>query len=482
MPALVWVVDDSPLDLQRAEKALAGDFEVRGFTDGSSVLEQLATQVPPDVLVVDWLMPHVTGVEVIRFMRSGAGRLPAVPVLLLTARNQPEQIVEGLDAGATDYVGKPYADEELRARVRALVRTSRLLERALRAESTIRTLLATAPDALVVVDAQGRITYVNAEAERAFCRPAAAIVGQAVEDVLPTLPVRSVSVAPDVALLPLPDVHLGERVYSPSVRVLPSDTAARTTIALRDVTERRRADARRTDFYSISAHDLRSPLNSMLLRLDLLLQGRRGPMPAEAIADVRKCEGNIRGMMRMINDFLDLARMEGAGFKIACAPVDLGALVSGVLEDVRPLADARGVRLRWAPPERPLVTAGDSYRLAQVVSNLLGNAIKYTAADRAVEVRIADCDGAYEVSVRDDGPGIPADLLPSVFDRFTRAPDAPHRAPGWGLGLMIVREIVEAHGGHVGVHSEVGRGSTFWFSVPRAIEGAPASVVETGRR
>jgi signal transduction histidine kinase len=464
---LVWVVDDSPLDLHRAERALGGTCDVRTFSDGSAVLEHLAHQSPPDVLVLDWVMPAVSGIEVVRFLRSDDGRLPAVPVLLLTAQHDTGQIVEGLDAGANDYLAKPYADEELRARVQSLHRTALLLERATKAEETVRTLLANAPDALLVVDAQGKITYVNAEAQRAFGDAAPALVGTTIEQFLPDFAYRNISIGPGASLLPLPDVHFGQRIYSPSVRILPTDTAARTTVALRDVTERRRIERRRLDFYSVMAHDLRSPLNAMLIRADLLQKGRRGTLSAEVLAELRKFEASIRAMMKMIKDFLDLARMEGAGYKIDREPLDLPALVSGIVDEVRPVVEASGLTLGWAPPtDRSMQLVGDRHRLGQVVTNLLGNAIKFTPPGGRIDVAVRELEELYEVSVTDTGRGIAPEAVPTLFERFTRAGAAPS-GPGWGLGLMIVREIVEAHGGRVGVRSEVGKGSSFWFTLPR---------------
>jgi two-component system phosphate regulon sensor histidine kinase PhoR len=463
---LVWVVDDSPLDLDRASAALAQKCEVRLFPDGSSMLEHLAAGQGPDVLVLDWVMPGVSGIEVVRFLRSDA-RFSMLPALLLTSRNDPEQIVEGLDAGANDYLAKPYGDAELRARVDALIRTATLLDRAQRAEESVRALLAYAPDALLVIDAQGAVTYANEEAERAF-GGGAKLAGRRLADVLPDVALRNISIGPGAPLLPLPDVRHGESVYSPTLRVLPTDTAARTTIALRDVTERRRMEARRLDFYSVMAHDLRSPLNAMLLRVDLLLKGRRGTLSAEVVRDLQRFEGSIRSMMKMIKDFLDLARMEGADYKIDRDPVDLGALVSSIVDEVRPVVEANRIALEWAPPNGALPVMGDRHRLAQVLTNLLGNAIKFTPLGGRIDVAVHAAEGRYEVTVADTGAGIASDALPTLFDRFTRAPGTAAVTPGWGLGLMIVREIVEAHGGNVGVRSELGRGSTFWFTLPCA--------------
>jgi two-component system phosphate regulon sensor histidine kinase PhoR len=468
--AHVWVVDDSPLDRQRAEKALAADCDVRLFADGSAVLEALTSGAPPDVLVLDRVMPGVTGIEVVRFMRSAADRMPAVPVLLLTALGQPDQIVEGLEAGANDYLPKPYSEPELRARVAALVRTALLLERAQRAEESVRTLLAYTPDALVAVDAQSRLTYANAEAERILGRSSAALLGRDVDEVLPGLAFRNITVAPGLSLLPLPDLQIGDRIYAPSVRILPTDTAASTTISLRDVTERRRLEARRVDFYSILAHDLRSPLNSMLIRLEVMLRGRRGPLSAELVGELRKVDGSIRNMMKMIRDFLDLASMEGTDYKINREPLDLADIVSGIVEEVRPVADASGLKLDWQPPGGDgCAVWGDQQRLAQVLSNLIGNAIKYTPAQGTIDVTLHHVGHSYEIAVRDTGPGIAPEVLPTLFDRFTRAPDASRHSAGWGLGLMIAREIVEAHGGRLGVQSTVGQGSRFWFTVPCSV-------------
>ncbi len=478
MRPLVWVVDDSPTDLEHAQRAIQNVCETRAFADGAAVLEQLATAHPPDVMVLDWVMPSVSGLDVVRFMRAQRGALPQVPVLLLTARGNPAQIVEGLDAGANDYLAKPYHDAELRARVAALLRNAQLLERAQEAEENVRALLAAAPDALLAVDAQGAVTFANDEAGRVFTRAPAELVGTDLEALLPDLPYRNISIGGGAGLLPLPDVTVGERILSPSIRVLPTDTAADTTIALRDVTERRRMEARRLDFYSIMAHDLRSPLNAMLMRAELLAQGRRGPLPAEAVAEVRRFQASIRSMVKMIKDFLDLASMEGAGYKIDREEVDLVSLISTMLEELRPLADASGLAISWEPPVARLPVIGDRSRLAQVLSNLVGNAIKYTPSDGRVTVAVREQGDLVEVTVEDTGPGIERGLVPTLFDRFTRGSGEGLRSAGWGLGLMIVREIVEAHGGTVGVRSERGRGSAFWFRIPR--RPAPALVDDQG--
>jgi signal transduction histidine kinase len=478
----VWVVDDSPLDADRARQALGARYESRVFHDGSTALEALATgTAPPDVLVLDWMMPAVSGVDVCRFLRSSRSPAPNLAILLLTAHQETTQLVDGLAAGANDYLAKPYADEELRARVDNLVRSRDLLERVSRTEEHIRRLLATVPDPLLTLDEHGVVTYANEEAEQVL-RPAlgeAGLIGRRASELLPGLDLATIREAEGgAALVPLPDLELGEEVFAPTARRLPADFAATITLVLRNVTARRRAEVRRLDFYSVVAHDLRSPLNSLLLRTDMLLRGHRGPLPAAAIADLRKMEGSIRTLTALVDDFLDLAQLEGTAYRGGHELVDLGALIEQAVEDIQPLVDASRLSLHFERPSFDAAISGDRRRLTQVLSNLLSNAVKFTPEGGTIRVSAMERQEQIEVSVSDTGRGIAPDVLPHLFQRYMRAIDPSRPVAGTGLGLMIVREIVEAHGGAVGVYSKPEEGSTFWFRLPRR---RPASVAQVAR-
>jgi two-component system phosphate regulon sensor histidine kinase PhoR len=463
----VWVVDDSRLDAERARRVLEPLYQVDVFHDGSAALERLAQGATPDVMIVDWLMPGVSGIEVCRFVRAGEPRLRELGVLLLTARRETQQVVEGLGAGANDYVAKPFVDDELLARVAALVRSRALRERAEAAEELARRLLAVATDPLIAVGADGRITFVNEEACRILGQACADLVGREVALVLPGLALNSVSISPGEPLFPLPDLRLGGRVFAPLLRSLPGDDAANTTITLRDVTATRRADAHRTDFYSIMAHDLRSPLSATLLRTDLILRGKHGLLPPRVVEDVRKIDQSLKWLVNMINDFLELARLQGASQRIEREEVDLVVLVDQVMDELMPLLELH--RLSWTPvrPSAPATLLGDRRRLRQVITNLVANAIKFTPPNGMITTRVKVGDDVVEATVEDTGRGISREALASIFDRFTREVDPANEVSGTGLGLMIVRDIVQAHGGQVGVESAPGAGSRFWFRLPR---------------
>jgi two-component system phosphate regulon sensor histidine kinase PhoR len=457
---VVWVVDDSPLDAARARASLSRTYAVLRFADGADALEKLNSgEERPDVIVLDWLMPNVSGLEACRYIRSRR-ELDDIGVLVITAHGESTLLIEALQAGANDFLAKPWADEELLARVASLVRTKTSIERAEEAEAEVRRMLDEAPDPLIAINEKWTFTYANLEAERAFGRLSTSLIGRSAAEILPGLSTSALQQAePGI----LGDVEINGRIFEPSVRHhMGKHVGGGRTISLRDVTERRAAEQRRLDFYSMVAHDLRSPMQAILLRTELLLRGRRGELPIPVTADLGRIQDHVNSLVRMLNDFLDLARLEATNYKLEIEELDIGALMRASIEDLRPLADAAG--LAMAVDIHPVLprTLGDSRLLSQVFVNLLGNAIKFTRAGGTVTVRIAPESSHVIISVKDEGPGIEPERQAVLFDRYVRAASDK---PGTGLGLTIVKEIVTAHAGTFGVKSKVGEGSEFWVSL-----------------
>ncbi len=462
---LIWVVDDSPVDAERARCVLAREYDVEVLGDGSAALERFSSCAPPDVMVLDWMMPAVSGVEVCRFLRSEAAGAQKLGILLLTAHRHTDQIVEGLSAGANDYLAKPYGDEELRARVASLVRWRALLERAERAEMANRRLLETAPDPLLVLDAEGRFSFANEQAVAALGVGLDALIGRALTELIPDLRAGGPPPSPGESALPTGDVELRGRLFSPTLRVLPLDGAESTIVSLRDVTERRLHDERRLDFYSMVAHDLRTPLNAMTLRIANMLASEELAQQPSLLGDMQKLDQRLQSLVVMINDFLELASLEGARRRMGREEVDLARLIWATIEDFRPLLEERGQTFAGPARRDDAAVLGDPRRLGQVLSNLIGNAIKFTPPGGSIAARVEVKPRCVEVSLEDTGRGVAPEVAATLFQRYQRA---EHSVGGTGLGLMIVREIVEAHGGVAGVESCPGRGSRFWFRLPRS--------------
>ena len=463
----IWIVDDSPTESNVAREALAQDYDVHVFQDGTAALEKLSAGPLPDLLVLDWVMPGLTGIEICQFLRSQPATAE-LPVLLLTVQQNTDQVVEGLGAGANDYLGKPYAAPELRARVGALIRSRTLRERADQAERVLRRVLTQLPDAVITIDGGQRVVFVNDEAVRLLGAGRQALVGRVLREAIPDIDLSSAAPGESGTRASLPDVRIRDLVLAPRVSIPPQDDEGNTTITLRDVTDARRKESRRLDFYSMVAHDLRSPLHAMQMRLQMIQQGIRGAVSPEIRGETDRMLSGVREMVSMINDFLDMAQIETGHFHIEQEPVDLRSVVGEAVEDCRLLSDARGLRIaeEKGPPE---VVRGDARRLRQVVANLLSNAIKFTPRGGRVEVTTRSDRGVAEIAVRDTGPGIPEAAQKRLFRKYERVEGSvAGKVEGTGLGLVIVKEIVEAHGGAVGVRSTPGEGSTFWISLPRA--------------
>lgn len=228
----------------------------------------------------------------------------------------------------------------------------------------------------------------------------------------------------------------------------------------------------RDAFLSIAAHELKTPLTSLLGYVNLL-QRWLGNMPLndrEAKA-LRVVSEQARRLNRMVTSLLDLSRLQTGQFTIEQAPVDLVALTRRVLDEMLPILDQHTLHLK--APAQPLIVLGDELRLEQVLLNLLQNAIKYSPQGGTIILTLEQCDADVVLGVADSGVGIPQDALPRVFWRFYRAANAaPYQVSGMGVGLYVVKQIIELHGGRVGVESVEGSGSTFTVTLPLAEQAA----------
>jgi len=225
------------------------------------------------------------------------------------------------------------------------------------------------------------------------------------------------------------------------------------------------ANRAKDEFMALLGHELRNPLTPILATLDLMrLQGNKAFVRERALI-----ERQARHLARLVDDLLDVTRIARGKVKLERQPIEVGRLISRAIETVSPVLEEKGHRLSTAI-DAGLVVDVDVDRLVQVVANLLANAAKYTHPKGGVEVRAHAAEDGVVIEVSDNGGGIPGDLLPHVFDLFRQGPQASDRAQGGlGLGLAIVRNIVELHGGRVAAASDGPRkGSTFTVWLPRA--------------
>jgi signal transduction histidine kinase len=232
------------------------------------------------------------------------------------------------------------------------------------------------------------------------------------------------------------------------------------------VEELRRASRLKDYFLQNVNHELRTPLTSIVGWTDLL---EEEPVGEETMRrGLKQSRQAARVLLALIDDLLDLARMDRGTLSLDLATVALPDVLSRAMETVRLMADSKGVVLILAPlPDSMPPVRADLLRLQQILWNLLANSIKFTPRHGRVIVRVEREEQTYLVSVEDDGIGIPENELPHVFDRFRQADgSATRRHPGMGIGLALARSLVELHGGTIRAQSDPGRGSRFTFSLP----------------
>ena len=242
------------------------------------------------------------------------------------------------------------------------------------------------------------------------------------------------------------------------------------TIVLQDVTRLRRFDELKTDMVATVAHEFRTPLTSLRMAIHLCTDGVVGSLTPKQSDLLYAARDDCERLQSIVDDLLDLSRIQAGHIELHRRTVSAASLIESAIDEQRAAAKQARVELELGAPSinRPVIADAD--RIGLVLGNLLSNAIRHTPPHGRVDVRAAPESDAVRFEVRDSGPGIAAEHIPRLFERFYRTPDAP--AGGAGLGLYICKEIVTAHGGKIGVESDVGHGAVFWFTLPRAPESA----------
>ena len=227
--------------------------------------------------------------------------------------------------------------------------------------------------------------------------------------------------------------------------------------------EARRASSAREELLGIVAHDLRNPLNAISMKAASIARHSPDPRTEERAAAIRRLTGRMDALIGML---LEAARLEAGRLSLSCSRCAVSDLFAAARETFGAIAGAQGIGMELVHSPRALGCWGDPERIAQVLSNLIGNALKFTPSGGTIRVSAVESGIHIRFDVRDTGPGIAPDHLPRVFDRFWRAEDAGRK--GTGLGLFIAKGIVEAHRGRIWVESKVGAGSAFIFELPFA--------------
>ncbi len=346
-----------------------------------------------------------------------------------------------------------------------------------------RTLISSVGDGVYGVDARGRITFLNPSAARVLGYDARDLLGQnahaqlhaPMRDGTP-YPVETCYITEAIrdghTALAEEDVYLRADGSSFPVEITASpvidedaEQAVGAVVVFRDVTQRREVDRLKNEFISVVSHELRTPLTSIRGTLGLLAGGALGQLDPRARAMAESALESSERLTRLINDILDLERIESGTSELALGTHDAAALIAASASEMRAMADGMGIRLLEGPTAGRVVADRD--RVVQTLTNLIGNALKFSEPGSEVCVTARDRGREVVFSVIDSGRGIPEDKLVSIFERFEQVDSSDARQKGGtGLGLAISRGIVERHGGRIWAESTPGEGTTVSFTLP----------------
>ena len=325
---------------------------------------------------------------------------------------------------------------------------------------------------LMLVDADGRIAAANESVQRLLGTRLDSLEGRStLEAFIDHTVEQLVHDARSNGSATGEHVSAGEPQRTLAVHAWANDSGG-VWMALDDVSELIRLRRIRTEFVDNLSHELRTPLSTVrLLTESLSIEAERTELPPRVRDSIAKIDVETGHLVQMVNELLDLARIEQGEVPLRRDNVNVGAVVDSALSRLRVYAERQEVSLRAEVkgPLEDLVATGDEERLDQLLANLVHNAIKFSPAGGEVVVRVRPDAANVVVEVEDHGAGIPRGDLNRIFERFYKADRARSRGRGGtGLGLSIARHIVERHGGHIWVQSEEGAGSRFFFSLPRA--------------
>ena len=363
----VLIAEDDAISRRLLEASLAKrGYDVVVTSNGQEAWEVLQREDAPQMAILDWMMPGMDGVEVCRRVREKEGG-PFIYIVLLTAKGRKEDIAAGLEAGADDYVTKPFNAKELHARVRVGVR---------------------------MIDLQNKL--------------------------------------------------------------------------VEHVEKLKELDQLKSDFLSIVSHELRTPIAVMRGGISLILDGVVGEITDTQKDLLTDTLNNVDRLGRLVTDLLDVSKIEAGKIYLRRSTVDVCAVVKKIQSDYIQQAQEKGVELQTELPEGAVKMFVDADKVTQIFTNLVSNAVRFTKDGGKITIRVEEKEDVVECSVSDTGIGIAEKNITKLFSKFEQFGRAEGKGyKGTGLGLTIAKGLVEKHGGKIWVQSELGKGTTFWFTLKK---------------
>jgi signal transduction histidine kinase len=480
----VLVVDDEKVVRDGCRRVLsAKGYDVLFAENGRQAMDLLAEN-PVDLMLLDLKMPVMSGEEVLAQVSS---QHPEILVIIITGHGTIDTAVNCMKNGAYDFITKPFQIDQFVLTVNRAADKRRLEQKASQFEeeniqnlydlnlekSRLRTIINCMANGVFVANRNFEVVLHNPALMRLLEiseRPENPVpVDRIIQDraLISTLEALQSGESSDEGFYSQ-DIKAGKNllraISAPATG--PDGGIVGSVTVLEDITAFKQLDAMKTDFVNMVAHELRSPLSAIRQQNSVLLEGLAGPLSEKQEKILDRGLQKIDQLLKLINDLLDIAKIEAGQTIHHRIPVDIGHLLEEAVTFMKNKAEERGIRL-ITQKENLQPTQADPQGIEEILNNLITNAINYSPNGGEVTVSATGMHGYLEIKISDNGVGIPEEELPKIFDKFYRVKDSRTReVMGTGLGLAIVKGIVESHQGTIDVESIPDKGTTFRILLP----------------
>ena len=475
----ILIVDDNADMRSYLKRLLEPYFTVQTAVNGQQALEHVELNLP-DLILSDIMMPVMDGKTMLRYIRS-SDRTATIPVLFLSARAGEEARIDGLEAGADDYLVKPFSAAELLTKVRAQIyisNTRRQAEQQLRkVNNTLQLAMDASKMGLWRSDVKTGALYISETARRIHGIPLdleltytdaleSLVIAEHranLSHVIATAIAKNSRFSEDYQIDTL-DGTGRKWINSSGMMELDENGNVHSVVGtILDITEQKADEIRKNDFIGMVSHELKTPLTSLAGFTQL---GHRSALKKQDEANASIYERiniQMRKMNNLINGFLNISQLESGKINLNPTSFSLDALIKDSIEEI----NATSPRQKFELICEPVILHADYDKIGTVLVNLFSNAIKYGKADSPIAIGCKESDGKVKIYVKDEGIGIKDEDLEKLFDRYYRVQsDLTQHISGFGIGLYLCSEIIDRHKGRIWVDSKVGQGTTFHVELP----------------
>jgi len=480
----ILIVDDYPANLKLLERNLqAAGYETLTAHDGEEALLRVESD-RPDLILLDIMLPKIDGFEVCRRLRASEATA-VIPVIMVTALKETEDRIRGLEAGADDFISKPFDRGELLARVKSLLQIkyyrSMLAER-----EKFHAVIQDLSHGIVITDGRWRVQTMSRRAAELLGHVGRDPTGRDLADVLAAFQVEPSLEALRQTVSRSVSIELMQETARPYCYLAgrytriegPRGELINAAFVFRDITEQREKERLKREFLHLVGHKLKTPLSVVGMALWLIDGGHYGQVPPPMVGPIRKALARSQELADLIREVMAYAALTTRELERAGQVIPLEPLIRQIEAALRQRYPTRPIQ--WAvnlPPAPPRARAPEEL-LSLVLMSLADNAAKFNRKESPrVEINVHEIeDRRLHIAVRDDGPGIRPEDTDRIFTDFSQLEDTfSGNVSGMGLGLAMAKRLVESWGGQITVESRPGEGSTFAFTVPS--EHTPAREV-----